>query len=406
MIKVPGTSAGLAAIQALITEGINVNVTLLFGLARYGEVVHAFMSGLEQRAKNAAPLERVASVASFFVSRIDTLADARLDALGTEQARELRGKAATASAQLAFDAQREWIAGDRWKRLAARGARPQRLLWASTSTKDPTYPDTKYVEALIGPRTVNTMTRSTLDAYRDHGEPRVRVTDDLDRARAALAGLRQLGIDPEEVSRQLEREGVRKFDRSLLSALGAPTQSRAALTYDDSARLRTSSADLRHQFCSGRRFLPAADGVAQHPDQRAMPAVEIDRRRVDGSPVSPVLLLGWSTVSGYRGLKRGRAARRFFCGTERAWRESPRWRATSSESHDGPEPKRDCASVAAFPARAIRSEARNPSRESTTGGADDRYGHHDPRIPLSARLEDLSRLGAPRPPVGHNRYLR
>jgi len=211
MIKVPGTSAGLAAIQALITEGINVNVTLLFGLARYGEVVHAFMSGLEQRAKNAAPLERVASVASFFVSRIDTLADARLDALGTEQARELRGKAATASAQLAFDAQREWIAGDRWKRLAARGARPQRLLWASTSTKDPTYPDTKYVEALIGPRTVNTMTRSTLDAYRDHGEPRVRVTDDLDRARAALAGLRQLGIDPEEVSRQLEREGVRKF---------------------------------------------------------------------------------------------------------------------------------------------------------------------------------------------------
>ncbi len=211
MIKVPGTSAGLAAIQALITEGINVNVTLLFGLARYGEVVHAFMSGLEQRAKNAAPLERVASVASFFVSRIDTLADARLDALGTEQARELRGKAAIASAQLAFDAQREWIAGDRWKRLAARGARPQRLLWASTSTKDPTYPDTKYVEALIGPRTVNTMTRSTLDAYRDHGEPRVRVTDDLDRARAALAGLRQLGIDPEEVSRQLEREGVRKF---------------------------------------------------------------------------------------------------------------------------------------------------------------------------------------------------
>jgi len=211
MIKIPGTSAGLPAIRALIAEGVNVNVTLLFGLTRYAEVVEAFLSGLEQRARAAAPLERVASVASFFVSRIDTLVDAKLDALGTAQARALRGRAAIAAARLAFAALREWTANDRWHRLAVRGARPQRLLWASTSTKDPTYADTKYVEALIGPQTVNTMTRSTLDAYRDHGEPKVRITDELEGARAVLAALKNLGIDPEEVSHQLEREGVRKF---------------------------------------------------------------------------------------------------------------------------------------------------------------------------------------------------
>ena len=211
MIKIPGTSAGLPAIRALIAEGVNVNVTLLFGLTRYAEVVEAFLSGLEQRARAAAPLERVASVASFFVSRIDTLVDAKLDALGTAQARALRGRAAIAAARLAFAALREWTANDRWHRLAVRGARPQRLLWASTSTKDPTYVDTKYVEALIGPQTVNTMTRSTLDAYRDHGEPKVRITDELEGARAVLAALKNLGIDPEEVSHQLEREGVRKF---------------------------------------------------------------------------------------------------------------------------------------------------------------------------------------------------
>jgi transaldolase len=211
MIKVPGTRAGLAAIQALLAEGVNVNVTLLFGLTRYDEVVEAFLSGLEQRARTGAPLERVASVASFFVSRIDTLIDARLDALGATTARGLRGRAAVASARLAYAALREWTAGDRWQRLAALGARPQRLLWASTSTKDPTYPDTKYVEPLVGPRTVNTMTLATLDAYRDHGDPRVRLMDDLEGARAVLRMLKDLGIDPEDVSRQLEHEGVRKF---------------------------------------------------------------------------------------------------------------------------------------------------------------------------------------------------
>ena len=211
MIKIPGTRAGVPAIQALIAEGVNVNVTLLFGLTRYGEVVEAFLSGLEQRARTTAPLERVASVASFFVSRIDTLVDAKLDALGTAEARELRGKAAIAAARLAFVALQEWTAGDRWRRLATRGARPQRLLWASTSTKDPTYSDTKYVEALIGPQTVNTMTRSTLDAYRAHGEPAVRLTDDVEGARAVLRTLQDHGISPEAVSHQLEREGVRKF---------------------------------------------------------------------------------------------------------------------------------------------------------------------------------------------------
>ncbi|MBX5459938.1 MAG: transaldolase [Steroidobacteraceae bacterium] len=211
MIKVPATRAGLPAIRTLIAEGVNVNVTLLFGLTRYREVVDAFLSGLEQRAREGAPLDRVASVASFFVSRIDTLVDKKLDALGTPEARRLRGQAAIASARCAYGVMQEWMASERWSRLADRGARVQRLLWASTSTKDPAYPDTKYVEPLIGPHTVNTMPRSTLDAYRDHGQPALRVTDDPDGARAVLRELESLGIDPEAVRHQLEREGVRKF---------------------------------------------------------------------------------------------------------------------------------------------------------------------------------------------------
>jgi transaldolase len=211
MIKVPGTRAGLPAIRTLIAEGVNVNVTLLFGLERYREVVDAFLSGLEQRVASGAPVDGVASVASFFVSRIDTLVDARLDAMGTPEARKLRGEAAIASARCAYAIMQEWMAGERWRKLAQAGAHPQRLLWASTSTKDPAYPDTKYVEPLIGPNTINTMPRSTLDAYRDHGQPAVRVTDNLEGSRAILRALQELGIEPEAVSEQLEREGVRKF---------------------------------------------------------------------------------------------------------------------------------------------------------------------------------------------------
>jgi transaldolase len=211
MIKVPATAAGLPAISTLVAEGINVNVTLLFGLSRYREVVDSFLAGLARRVEAGGSAEGVASVASFFVSRIDTFVDARLDALGTAEAGARRGKAAIAAARLAYADYREWTQSGRWRRLAALGARPQRLLWASTSTKDPRYEDTRYVEALIGPQTVSTMPPATLEAYRDHGRPAVRLDDDLADARAVQRALSRLGIDPEAVSRELEREGVRKF---------------------------------------------------------------------------------------------------------------------------------------------------------------------------------------------------
>ncbi|MCW5661693.1 MAG: transaldolase [Burkholderiaceae bacterium] len=211
MIKVPGTAAGLPAITALLAEGINVNVTLLFGLARYRAVADCFVAGLEQRAAAGGPLRRVASVASFFVSRIDTLVDARLEALDGADARALRGRAAIASARLAHAIYREWTQQPRWKRLTAAGAAPQRLLWASTSTKDPAYADTMYVEALVGPDTVNTMPPATLDAYRDHGQPALRLDGDIDAAREVHRALAALGIDLEAASIELERDGVRKF---------------------------------------------------------------------------------------------------------------------------------------------------------------------------------------------------
>lgn len=212
MIKVPGTPAGLPAIRTLIAEGININVTLLFGLQRYGEVVEAWLSGLEQRAKAGGRIDGIASVASFFLSRIDTLVDPRLDAMNRPEAKALRGHAAIASARLAYEMFQKWAASERWKSLSAVGARPQRLLWASTSSKDPAYPDTYYVEALIGSQTVNTLPRATLDAYRDHGSPAIRIGEDLDGARKVVQGLQGLGIDLRALSSQLEREGVRKFN--------------------------------------------------------------------------------------------------------------------------------------------------------------------------------------------------
>lgn len=211
MIKVPGTAAGLPAIRTLLGEGVNVNITLLFGLDRYREVVECFLAALEERATAGKSVEGIASVASFFISRVDTLVDARLDAMGTPQARALRGRAAIASAQLAYQFQREWTESARWRRLLALGAHPQRLLWASTSPKDPAYEDTRYVEALVGPLTVNTMPTATLDAYRDHGRPEVRLPEDVADARAIWQALWELGIEAQAVSDALERDGIRKF---------------------------------------------------------------------------------------------------------------------------------------------------------------------------------------------------
>ena len=215
MIKVPATAQGLPVIRRLIAEGINVNVTLLFGLGRYREVTETYLAGLEDRLAAGKPLEIIASVASFFLSRIDVLVDKRLEVLshdrGDETFRSLRGRAAIAYARLAYQIFKTLTASDRWKRLAARGARPQRLLWASTGTKDPAYSDVKYVEPLIGPETINTLPPQTLEAYREHGKPAVRLEQDLDVATETPTRLAQLGVDLEAVAQVLETDGVRKF---------------------------------------------------------------------------------------------------------------------------------------------------------------------------------------------------
>jgi len=217
MIKIPGTPAGLSAITGCIVQGINVNVTLLFSVQRYGEVIGAFLEGLEQRRRSNLALEGVASVASFFVSRVDSKIDPILGR--SEAAGRLRGKAAIANACLAYRLFQETLATPRWKRLAQSGARPQRPLWASTSTKDPRYPDTYYVEALVAPQTVNTLPPETLAAYRDHGRPEVRIHEGVAGAPAELAELENAGIDLARVTRELEDEGVEKFAASYRSVL-------------------------------------------------------------------------------------------------------------------------------------------------------------------------------------------
>jgi transaldolase len=217
-IKVPATADGLPAIQQLISEGINVNVTLLFGLPRYQQVAEAYIAGIEARAAQGKAVKHVASVASFFVSRIDTLVDPLLDKLiaqGGEQAeiaKKVHGQVAVASAKAAYQIYKEVFGSDRFKKLADRGARVQRLLWASTSTKNPDYSDVKYVESLIGPDTVDTAPIETLDAYRDHGDPKARLEQDVEDAGWVLERLPELGISIGKVTQQLEDEGVEKFD--------------------------------------------------------------------------------------------------------------------------------------------------------------------------------------------------
>jgi transaldolase len=218
-IKIPATANGLAAIQQLIGEGISINVTLLFGLPRYRQVAEAYLAGLEARLAQGKPIKSVASVASFFISRIDALVDpllAKVVAQGGKQAamaKNARGQVAIASAKMAYQIYKELFGSDRFRKLAAQGARVQRLLWASTSTKNPDYSDVKYVEALIGPNTVNTVPMETLDAYRDHGKPKARLDQDVAEARGVMERLPELGIDIDQVTRQLEDEGVEKFNQ-------------------------------------------------------------------------------------------------------------------------------------------------------------------------------------------------
>jgi transaldolase len=217
MIKVPGTAAGLAAIEDLIAVGINVNVTLLFSLRRYAEVTDAFLSGLERAAESGLDLAGIASVASFFLSRIDTMVDTELERIMAEErgaapaAGRLRGRAAIACARCAYQTFRRVAASDRCRVLEAQGASMQRLLWASTSTKNPAYDDIKYVQALIGPRTVSTMPLDTLEAYERSGAPAATLTENPAEARDVLRELGGLGIDPEAVAGRLLAEGIRKF---------------------------------------------------------------------------------------------------------------------------------------------------------------------------------------------------
>jgi transaldolase len=222
MIKIPATPEGLPAVSASLAAGVNVNVTLIFGLENYKAVAEAYIAGLERlalkgpSAKGGHSVNRIASVASFFVSRVDTAVD---KALEKKDAKDLLGKTAIANCKLAFAEYRSILGRPRWRELAAKGARPQRVLWASTSTKNPAYPDTLYVDELIGPDTVNTLPPETLKAFTDHGRPAETLTRDLESAQAQIRRLAELGIDLEAVARRLQEEGVEAFAKPFQSLL-------------------------------------------------------------------------------------------------------------------------------------------------------------------------------------------
>lgn len=211
MIKIPGTKQGLPAIRECLREGININVTLLFGLPRYREITEAFMGGLEDRLKEGHSIKDVASVASFFLSRIDVMVDPMLK---EKNADHLVGEIAIASAKKAYQIYLDMIASDRFKTLAAKGAQTQRVLWASTSAKDPSFSDVKYVEPLIGKDTINTLPMETIDAFRDHGKVADTITNDIDSSNKAMDDLKNLGIDIDRITQRLENEGIEKFNKA------------------------------------------------------------------------------------------------------------------------------------------------------------------------------------------------
>ncbi|HEX8860919.1 MAG TPA: transaldolase [Actinomycetes bacterium] len=219
-VKIPATAEGVPAIQAMIAEGRSINITLIFSLERYAEVIEAYLSGLEALAERGGDLDAVHSVASFFVSRVDTEVDKRLKGVGTSEAEALRGRAAVAQAKLAYQLFRERFQGERWERLAVRGARLQRPLWASTSTKNPAYPDTLYVDELIGPDTVNTLPESTIAAFEDHGRLARTVDQGAEEAAEVMRRLAAIGIDMADVGTTLEVAGVRAFHESFAEVLG------------------------------------------------------------------------------------------------------------------------------------------------------------------------------------------
>ncbi len=222
-VKIPATAEGIPAIHAMTAEGHSINITLIFSLRRYAEVIEAYLSGLEGYAATGGNVSNIRSVASFFVSRVDTEVDQRLDVIATDEAQALRGRAAIAQAKLAYQLFRESFSGDRWDRLAALGARVQRPLWASTSTKNPAYPDTLYVDGLIGGDTVNTLPEPTITAFEDHGRLDRTIDVDVDDAREVMRGLETIGVAMDDVGLTLEDQGIASFHESfqdVLSALG------------------------------------------------------------------------------------------------------------------------------------------------------------------------------------------
>ena len=221
LVKIPATGEGVPAVQAMIAEGRSINITLIFSLARYAEMIDAYLAGLETLAEAGGDLASVHSVASFFVSRVDTEVDRRLEAIGTGDALALRGQAAIAQARLAYRLFRDRFAGERWERLAARGARVQRPLWASTSTKNPAYPDTRYVDGLIGPDTVTTLPEGTIAAFEDHGTLARTIDRGVDHAGAVMDRLAEVGVDMDDVGRTLEDQGVAGFSQSFAHVLEA-----------------------------------------------------------------------------------------------------------------------------------------------------------------------------------------
>jgi transaldolase len=216
-VKIPATKPGLPAIEEMIARGRSINVTLIFSLDRYGEVAEAYIRGLERLVKGGGDPKNVASVASFFVSRVDTEADSRLDEVGAPD--ELKGRLAVANAKLAYQRYKEIFSGGRWEALAAEGATPQRCLWASTSTKNPAYRDVMYVEQLIGPKTVNTMPEETIEAFQDHGEIAPTLEQGIDEAERVFEEIERAGVDYDDVTDTLEREGVDKFSDSFAELL-------------------------------------------------------------------------------------------------------------------------------------------------------------------------------------------
>ena len=258
MVKVPGTKSGTPAIRQLLEDGLNINVTLLFSQAAYQAVAEAHLAALEARVAKSEAIDRIASVASFFVSRIDSQIDKKIDErvqagdAEAEALKAVRGKVAIANAKLAYAWYEEMIASDRWRALAAKGAMPQRLLWASTGVKDPAYPDTLYVDTLIGPDTVNTMPPKTMDAFRDHGTARATITEEVDAARHVLAEAERLGLGLDQVTADLVVDGVRQFSDAADALLGAVSAKRTAILGDRLNAMELSLPDALRKAVDAR----------------------------------------------------------------------------------------------------------------------------------------------------------